>query len=173
MSYASRKFTKRPTSGVILAFAVAAVPAMLAVHPAAAATIDWIGTADQQWATAGNWNGGAAPANNIYTDEARFNLPDYTGKQPNLASNASVNGVIYGDGSTATGSLALTGQALFIGNGVMLEEGLAKAEAGLKERGHNVRIGDYASGLHIITLAKDGTLRGGADPRREGTVVGE
>ncbi|MBX7198788.1 MAG: gamma-glutamyltransferase [Rhodospirillaceae bacterium] len=63
--------------------------------------------------------------------------------------------------------------ALFIGNGVMLEEGLAKAEAGLKERGHNVRIGDYASGLHIITIAKDGTLRGGADPRREGTVVGE
>ena len=63
--------------------------------------------------------------------------------------------------------------ALFMGNGVMVEEGLAKAEAGLKERGHNVRVGDYASGLHIIAIAKDGTLMGGADPRREGTVVGQ
>ncbi len=63
--------------------------------------------------------------------------------------------------------------ALFMGNSVLLEEGLAKAEPGLKDRGHNVRVGDYASGLHIITIGKDGTLHGGADPRREGTVAGE
>ena len=63
--------------------------------------------------------------------------------------------------------------ALFVGNSVLLESGLAKAEAGLKERGQPVRVGDYASGLHIIKIAKDGTLLGGADPRREGTVVGE
>lgn len=63
--------------------------------------------------------------------------------------------------------------ALFVGNSVLLESGLVKAEAGLKERGQPVRVGDYASGLHIIKIAKDGTLLGGADPRREGTVVGE
>ncbi len=63
--------------------------------------------------------------------------------------------------------------ALFVGNSVLLESGLAKAEAGLKDRGQPVRVGDYASGLHIIKIAKDGTLLGGADPRREGTVVGE
>jgi gamma-glutamyltranspeptidase/glutathione hydrolase len=63
--------------------------------------------------------------------------------------------------------------ALFVGNSVLLENGLAKAEAGLKERGQPIRMGEYASGLHIIKIGKDGTLSGGADPRREGTVVGE
>ena len=63
--------------------------------------------------------------------------------------------------------------ALFVGNGVLLENGLAKAEAGLKERGQPIRMGEYASGLHIIKIGKDGMLSGGADPRREGTVVGE
>src|SRR5262249_49654492 len=63
--------------------------------------------------------------------------------------------------------------ALFMGNTVLLEPGLTKAAPGMKDRGHTIRIGEYASGLHIITIGKDGVLHGGADPRREGTVVGE
>jgi gamma-glutamyltranspeptidase/glutathione hydrolase len=63
--------------------------------------------------------------------------------------------------------------ALFFGNSVLLEPGLEKARAGLEARGQPVRIGEYASGIHIIRIAKDGTLIGGADPRREGSVAGE
>jgi len=43
----------------------------------------------------------------------------------------------------------------------------------LEAKGHKVRRskGEF-SGLHIIYRNEDGTLTGGADPRREGTAVG-
>jgi gamma-glutamyltranspeptidase/glutathione hydrolase len=63
--------------------------------------------------------------------------------------------------------------ALFFGNSVLIEPGLEKAKAGLEARGQPVRVGEYASGIHIIRIAKDGTLIGGADPRREGSVAGQ
>ena len=55
-----------------------------------------------------------------------------------------------------------------------LEEGTAAVafKQILEARGHKVNIRDLNSGLHAI-LIKDGTLNGGADPRREGTVMGE
>lgn len=43
----------------------------------------------------------------------------------------------------------------------------------LKQRGHTVNIQDLNSGLHGISLLPDGKLFGGADPRREGHVVGD
>lgn len=43
----------------------------------------------------------------------------------------------------------------------------------LEQRGHDVRVIDLNSGLHGITINQDGTLTGGADPRREGMVKGE
>ena len=44
---------------------------------------------------------------------------------------------------------------------------------GLESRGHKVRRskGEF-SGIHIIYRAEDGTLIGGADPRREGVALG-
>lgn len=39
-------------------------------------------------------------------------------------------------------------------------------------RGHQVRIQDLNSGIHGITIQADGTLHGGADPRREGIATG-
>ncbi|MGM0525547.1 MAG: gamma-glutamyltransferase [Pseudomonadota bacterium] len=56
-----------------------------------------------------------------------------------------------------------------------LEKGRAVAEhaKALKARGHEVRVIDLNSGLHGITINTDGTLTGGADPRREGQVKGE
>lgn len=60
-------------------------------------------------------------------------------------------------------------------NGVTsLERGTAieqHAEA-LRQRGHEVKVQDLNSGLHGISLLSDGTLYGGADPRREGMAVG-
>ena len=55
-----------------------------------------------------------------------------------------------------------------------LEEGtgVADLQAALEERGHKVDVRDLNSGLHAILL-EDGMLLGGADPRREGIVLGE
>ena len=43
----------------------------------------------------------------------------------------------------------------------------------LEKRGHSLTIQEQTSGLHMIQVLADGTLVGGADPRREGVVVGE
>lgn len=49
-------------------------------------------------------------------------------------------------------------------------EGLADE---LQQRGHEIRIQDLNSGLHGISILPDGRLFGGADPRREGQVIGD
>jgi gamma-glutamyltranspeptidase/glutathione hydrolase len=61
--------------------------------------------------------------------------------------------------------------ALFFGNAVMIEKELEPAKPGLEALGHQVRTGEFASGIHVIRVTKDG-LVGGADPRREGVVLG-
>lgn len=48
----------------------------------------------------------------------------------------------------------------------------ALAEA-LGRFGHLVQRVDMTSGLHIISIGVDGSLSGGADPRREGVAIGE
>ena len=55
-----------------------------------------------------------------------------------------------------------------------LEEGTAAADlAGpLEALGHEVNVRSLNSGLHAISI-EDGTLTGGADPRREGIAIGE
>ncbi len=45
-------------------------------------------------------------------------------------------------------------------------------EKPLRARGHEVRIGPEASGLHLIAVTPEG-LTGGADPRREGVALGD
>jgi len=59
-----------------------------------------------------------------------------------------------------------------------LEQGtaLAALKPGLESRGHSVVLLEFASGLHILqrdVTAKRGGWRGGADPRREGIVLGD
>ncbi|MFI0473898.1 gamma-glutamyltransferase [Halomonas sp. HMF6819] len=65
--------------------------------------------------------------------------------------------------------------AVTLGGDVWLEEGrFPEATIGsLMERGHNVSERELTSGLQAIRRLEDGTLFGGADPRREGVVMGE
>ena len=51
--------------------------------------------------------------------------------------------------------------------------GAETLKATLTDFGHEVRIRDMNSGLHMIQLLPAGQLLGGADPRREGLVLGE
>jgi gamma-glutamyltranspeptidase/glutathione hydrolase len=58
---------------------------------------------------------------------------------------------------------------------VELEKGTAAerfADA-LEAKGHSVKILHMTSGLHGIEIMSDGTLVGGADPRREGVALGD
>ncbi|MCC6913964.1 MAG: gamma-glutamyltransferase [Rhodospirillaceae bacterium] len=61
---------------------------------------------------------------------------------------------------------------LGMGNNVILEEGLEPVKTDLEKLGHTVRVNNSASGIHAIRVTKDG-LVGGADPRREGVVIGK
>ena len=45
-------------------------------------------------------------------------------------------------------------------------------EVALRAKGHDVKRMDLTSGLHIVAVTPDG-LEGGADPRREGTALGD
>mgnify|MGYP000663371817 CR=1 FL=1 len=56
-----------------------------------------------------------------------------------------------------------------------LEAGTAAAELAddLQALGYEVRTTDMNSGLHGVAFLADGTLEGGADPRREGVAVGD
>ena len=56
---------------------------------------------------------------------------------------------------------------------VALEPGIpATVVEGLKALGHQTVEAEMTSGLHIIRVLPDGTLLGGADPRREGAAIG-
>ena len=56
---------------------------------------------------------------------------------------------------------------------VALEPGMrADIVEGLKALGHQTEEAEMTSGLHSIRILPDGTLLGGADPRREGVAVG-
>ena len=60
-------------------------------------------------------------------------------------------------------------------NGALdLEAGtaLAELEAALAGRGHEVRLRQLNSGLHVVAVTPGG-LEGGADPRREGVALGD
>jgi len=67
------------------------------------------------------------------------------------------------------------GHALSRNNGIELERRTrtARMAKALRRLGNRVRLGDMNSGLHGIQILPDGTLLGGADPRREGMVGGE
>ncbi|WP_348671323.1 gamma-glutamyltransferase, partial [uncultured Idiomarina sp.] len=56
-----------------------------------------------------------------------------------------------------------------------LEKGrdIATLKAVLEKRGHEIKVIDLNSGIHGITRLPNGQLQGGADPRREGIVMGQ
>lgn len=76
-----------------------------ALSSAHAATKVWTGATNVNWSTGTNWTGGA-PANDLTTDVALFNLSTYT-NQPTVGTR-SVNGIVSGDGVTNTGALVVT-----------------------------------------------------------------
>lgn len=63
---------------------------------------------------------------------------------------------------------------LIFGPTVFLEGGteLAALQKDLEALGHRVRLGNFPSGVHALAI-RDGKIWGGADPRREGTVMGD
>ncbi len=59
-------------------------------------------------------------------------------------------------------------------NIIELEKGtkIAKLKKPLEKMGHTVKVKDLVSGIHAITINKNG-IKGGADPRRSGIAIGK
>ena len=120
--------------------ASAAAIAWAAAPVSHATTIDWNppnagGGGSVTWATGTNWTGGAAPANSLTTDIARFNGTSYN-FQPN-AGTTSIAGIEIGNGTTATAALTLSGTNLSIG-----ASGITKfANSGTAAISSNVTLG--------------------------------
>jgi gamma-glutamyltranspeptidase/glutathione hydrolase len=72
---------------------------------------------------------------------------------------------------TPQDAIALPHVVVF-GNAVNIEPELTPIKGALEALGHQVRIGEFPSGIHAIRITSKGLL-GGADPRREGAVGGE
>ncbi len=84
-----------------------------------AANITWSGTAGSTaWATGTNWLGGTAPADSVSTDNAVFNSTSYA-SQPNYGSR-SINQLIFGDGTTVTAPITLSGTSLSVGGNITM-----------------------------------------------------
>jgi len=57
--------------------------------------------------------------------------------------------------------------------GIEVEDGMPEAVlADLARRGHKIKRIPFKSGLQAIEVMPDGTMRGAADRRREGRVMG-
>jgi fibronectin-binding autotransporter adhesin len=87
-------------------------PIFIGSH-AGATTISWTGTTSTDWTLGSNW-GGTAPANDLTTDIALFNLTSYP-NLPNAGASRSINGIQIGDGVTTTAAITGSGTALSIG----------------------------------------------------------
>lgn len=102
---------------------------MAFVSHGAVTPITWSGASGTDataWADGTNWVGGTAPADDLVTASAVFDLADFTGKQPN-AGTRSVAGVQIGSG-TATGALTLSGTQLTVGaSGINVQANAAAA----------------------------------------------
>lgn len=65
-------------------------------------------------------------------------------------------------------NVLLFGPTVFLEGGTALDE----LKPDLEALGHRVRVGNFPSGVHALSV-RDGMIWGGADPRREGSVMGE
>lgn len=72
-------------------------------------------------------------------------------------------------GARNTAETGVGGENPLIGGG---GKAVDRLTSGLEDRGHDVSTEDQSSGLSAIVRQDDGTLVGGADPRREGVVLG-
>jgi fibronectin-binding autotransporter adhesin len=103
-----KRFVSSLSAAATLVVAVSVTPSVKA------STLSWDGSDSTAWTTGTNWTGDVAPANNLVTDTALFNLASYT-NQPDAGTTA-IKGITIGDGVTSTGALTISGTSLSIGS---------------------------------------------------------
>lgn len=89
--------------------------AISAPASAAISSVSWSGATDANWATGTNWTGGVAPADDITSAIATFNLTTYPNQPDVGVTPRSVAGIQIGDGTTSTAALTVLGDQLTLG----------------------------------------------------------
>ncbi len=118
-SFPSRQVASRSFSNRLKFSAAVFLSGFLLSHAAFAANITWSDTAGSTaWATGSNWVGGVAPVDTTGTDNAVFNSTSYT-NQPNYGTR-SINQLIFGDGTTVTAPITLSGTSLSVGGAITM-----------------------------------------------------
>ena len=127
--------------------------------------------------TAADWDGGAFPANDLILNIARFNKTSYANQFTN--ASYSLNGLIFGDGVTATADTTITisgqtGQQLKLGDsGIVMNAGAGKATINKIQLGADQSwinnstntlsvgtLGNLSSNIpYIVTLAGTGPIK--------------
>ncbi|MFA7369704.1 MAG: LamG-like jellyroll fold domain-containing protein, partial [Kiritimatiellales bacterium] len=129
------------------------------------------------FSTAADWDGGAFPANDLILNIARFNKTGYANQFTN--ASYSVNGLIFGDGITATADTTVTisggaGQQLKLGDGgIVMNAGAGKAAINKIQLGADQSWINYSTNIlsigtlgnlssnipYIVTLAGTGPIK--------------
>jgi autotransporter-associated beta strand protein len=129
------------------------------------------------FSTAADWAGGAFPANDLSLNIARFNKTGYANQFTN--SSYSVNGLIFGDGVTATADTTITisgqaGQQLKLGDsGIVMNAGAGKATINKIQLGADQSWINYSTNIlsvgtlgnlssnipYVVTLAGSGPIK--------------
>jgi len=142
---------------------IRALPALLLtvalILPAQATTREWSGALNTVFSSSGNWVGGPVPLNNINDDIGAFYTATYT-NQPTVTANRSINGLIFGNGSNASGSvvLGLGNNNFNIGSSGIVMNALSGAvnisgdnSLRLRASGNQTWVNDSANNLNIST----------------------
>ena len=101
------------TSSRLIALAAAALLAVFTGNVHAQVVINWTGSTSAAWATGANWEGGTAPANDLTTYIANFNLGTYGGNPvyaPTAPGAQKINGITIGG---SNGAMILTTSTSF------------------------------------------------------------
>lgn len=155
---------------------VGTVIALLAASYAHAATRNWDGDTSAAWATAGNWD--TAPANDLTTDIANFNLATYGGN-PVYAPNAgtiSINGITIGSVNGAmtltTANLSIGGSGISIANGAGTLTVSGTLTAGASQSWLNNSANLFSSSGSVGLGGSTLTVGGSGDTTLSGVVSG-
>ncbi|MGE9290914.1 MAG: beta strand repeat-containing protein [Puniceicoccales bacterium] len=140
----------------------------LFVSSGSASVIDWDGDTSTVWSQGDNWSGGVAPADDLTSDTARFNLSTYGGStnEPDVGTT-SILGIQIG---SVNGNLTISGTELSLGAGGIVQD--LGADFTIFDSGLSINVGDRNQSWtnnSVNNLSISGQITGSANITFDGT----